>query len=152
VRTTKTSNLLTEKFIFSREGYRLDGEEWIRLERLFIDSHLDSKNTKDISKVKIKGSKGYENTYKVKITVSGKDYFYAMTQELQLQWFTHVIGTRLQEEGKGTPQPAEYVNVCSGRILKKTFLGEWEECFVMITQSGLTVCQEQDNNKVELEI
>jgi hypothetical protein len=49
-----------------------------------------------------------------------------MTQELQLQWFSHVINTRIQEDGKGTPVLAEYVNVCSGKILKKTFLGEWE--------------------------
>jgi hypothetical protein len=98
--------------------------------------------------VKIKGSKGFENTYKVKITIAGKDYFYAMTQELQLEWFTHVIATRIYEEGSGTPQPAEYVNVCSGKVLKKTFMGEWEESFVMITQSGLTVCQENDNSKV----
>lgn len=102
--------------------------------------------------MKIKGSKGFSDTYQVKISISGKEYFYAMTQELQLQWFTHVIATRIQEEGKGTPQPAEYVNVCSGKILKKTFMGYWEESFLMITQSGLTVSQENDNSKVELDI
>jgi hypothetical protein len=63
---------------------------------MLIDSHLDNKNTKSISKVKIKGSKGFENTFQVKITFNGKDLFYSMTQELQLQWFVHVINTKIE--------------------------------------------------------
>jgi hypothetical protein len=101
----------------------LDGDAWVKLERLFIDSHFDAKKIKNVSKVKIKGSHGFEGTFQVKITISDKDYYYSMTQELQLQWFTYVINTRIEEAGKGVPQVSPFANACAGKVFKKSFLG-----------------------------
>lgn len=45
--------------IFNCEGYKLQGNSWVKLPKLFIENQFDDKNNKGIKKVKIKGQKGY---------------------------------------------------------------------------------------------
>jgi hypothetical protein len=63
----------------------------------------------------------------VKLTCHDKDYFYSMTQELQLHWLVHIIETKVAEMVPLSPTSnSEYINVCAGTIYKKSgFLGDW---------------------------
>jgi hypothetical protein len=63
-----------------------------------------------------------------------------MTQELQLHWLVHTVTAKLAQSERIIPENNDYINVSAGYLYKKSsFLGEWEKCFVMITQDGLTV-------------
>jgi hypothetical protein len=146
----KHSKSVLEKFIFNCEAYRLDGSTWVRLEKVFIDNQFDCKG-EGISKVKVKGERGHENTFMVKVTFNHKDYYYSMAQELQLHWLLHVVTTKAADTLPASPAD-DYINVCAGSIYKKSgFLGEWEKCFVMITREGLTAARDE-KSKPDLQI
>jgi hypothetical protein len=113
----------------------LEGETWSRLEKLFIDSQFSCSYTNAITKVKVKGQRGFENTFIVKVTVNEKDHFFSMTQELQLQWFIHVVCSKIPENSRLSFCGGDFLSACEGNIYKKSsFFGEWEKCYAKITQ------------------
>lgn len=82
--TTKLINKMRtindEKYGFKSDAYKLESGYWSKIEKLMIlDNQFDGYPLESITKLKIKGEKGAENNYIVKITIKQKDYFYSMS-------------------------------------------------------------------------
>lgn len=70
---------------------------------MVVNAMFDETPLSKVSKLKMKGEKGFEGTLVMKVTVNGNDRFYSLERKLHLEWLLHIVWAKIFELTQKNP-------------------------------------------------